>query len=34
VNYLYELKNIEKNHEEYINKKTTKISNKVKKLIQ
>ena len=34
VNYLYELKNIEKNHEEYINKKTTIISNKVKKLIQ
>ena len=34
VNYLYELRNIEKNHEEYINKKTTIISNKVKKLIQ
>ena len=34
VNYLYELKNIEKNHEEYINKKITIISNKVKKLIQ
>ena len=34
INYLYELKNIEKNHEEYINKKTTIISNKVKKLIQ
>ncbi len=34
VNYLYELKNIEKNHEEYINKKTIIISNKVKKLIQ
>ena len=34
VNYLYELKNIEKNHEEYINKKATIISNKVKKLIQ
>ncbi|ARJ49580.1 malonyl-CoA decarboxylase domain-containing protein [Candidatus Pelagibacter sp. RS40] len=34
VNYLYELKNIEKNHEEYINNKTTIISNKVKKLIQ
>jgi len=28
------LKNIEKNHEEYINKKTTITSNKVKKLIQ
>ena len=34
VNYLYELKSIEKNHEEYINNKTTIISNKVKKLIQ
>ena len=34
VNYLYELKNIEKNHEEYINNKTIIISNKVKKLIQ
>ena len=34
VNYLYELKSIEKNHEEYINKKTIIISNKVKKLIQ
>ena len=34
VNYLYELKNIEKNHEEYINNKTIIVSNKVKKLIQ
>ena len=33
VNYLYELKNIEKNHEEYINNKTIIVSNKVKKLI-
>ena len=33
VNYLYELKNIEKNHEEYINNKTIKISDKLKKII-
>jgi len=33
VNYLYELKNIEKNHEEYINKKTIIISDKLKKII-
>ena len=31
VNYLYELKNIEKNHEEYINLKKIIISNKLKK---
>ncbi len=31
VNYLYELKNIEKNHEEYINYKKTIISNQLKK---
>ena len=31
VNYLYELKNIEKNHEEYINFKKIIISNKLKK---
>ncbi len=33
VNYLYELKNIEKNHEEYINFKRIKISNQLKKKI-
>ena len=33
VNYSYELKNIEKNHEEYINNKTIIISNKLKKII-
>ena len=33
VNYLYELKNIEKNHEEYINNKTITISDKLKKII-
>ena len=33
VNYLYELKNIEKNHEDYVNKKITIISEKLKKLI-
>ena len=33
VNYLYELKNIEKNHEEYINNKTIIISDKLKKII-
>ena len=33
VNYLYELKNIEKNHEDYINNKNIIISDKLKKLI-
>ena len=33
VNYLYELKNIEKNHEDYINNKKIIVSDKVKKLI-
>ena len=33
VNYLYELKNIEKNHEEYINNKKIIISEKLKKII-
>ncbi len=33
VNYLYELKSIEKNHEEYINNKKVIVSDKVKKLI-
>jgi malonyl-CoA decarboxylase len=31
VNYLYELKNIEKNHEDYINNKKIIISDKLKK---
>ena len=33
VNYLYELKNIEKNHEDYINNKKIIVSDKLKKLI-
>tara|TARA_B100001057_G_scaffold121647_1_gene120451 strand:- start:42 stop:1346 length:1305 start_codon:yes stop_codon:yes gene_type:complete len=33
VNYLYELKNIEKNHEDYINNKKVIISNKLKNFI-
>ena len=33
VNYLYELDNIEKNHEEYINYKKIIISNKLKKIL-
>jgi len=33
VNYLYELKNIEKNHEDYINNKKIIISNSLKKNI-
>ncbi len=33
VNYLYELSNIEKNHEEYINNKSVIISDKLKKVI-
>ncbi len=33
VNYLYELKNIEKNHEDYINNKKIIISDKLKKKI-
>jgi len=33
VNYLYELKNIEKNHEDYINNKKVIVSDKVKKII-
>ena len=31
INYLYELKNIEKNHEEYMNKKKVILSDKLKK---
>ena len=33
VNYLYELKNIEKNHEDYVNNKKVIISDKLKKFI-
>ena len=33
VNYLYELKNIEKNHEEYMNKKKVNLSDKLKKYL-
>ena len=33
VNYLYELKSIEKNHEDYINNKKVIVSDKVKKFI-
>ena len=33
VNYLYELKNIEKNHEEYVNNKKIIFSDKVKKYL-
>ena len=33
INYLYELKNIEKNHEEYMNKKNVILSNKLKKYL-
>ena len=33
VNYLYELKNIEKNHEDYINNKRIIVSDKLKKFI-
>ncbi len=33
VNYLYELKNIEKNHEDYINNKRVIISDKINKYI-
>jgi len=33
VNYLYELKNIEKNHEDYINNRKVIISNKLKKYL-
>ena len=33
VNYLYELKNIEKNHEEYMNKKKVILSDKLKKYL-
>ena len=33
VNYLYELKNIEKNHEDYINNKEIIVSEKLKKII-
>ena len=33
VNYLYELKNIEKNHEDYVNNNKTIISNKIKKYL-
>jgi len=34
VNYLYELKNIEKNHEDYINNKKVIFSEKLKKYMQ
>jgi len=33
VNYLYELKNIEKNHEDYINKNKVIVSDKIKKYL-
>ena len=33
VNYLYELKNIEKNHEDYINNKKVVVSEKIKKCL-
>ena len=33
VNYLYELKNIEKNHENYINNNQVIISDKIKKYL-
>ena len=33
VNYLYELKNIEKNHEDYMHNNKTTVSNKVKKYL-
>ena len=33
VNYLYELKNIEKNHEDYINNKRIIVSDRLKKFI-
>ena len=33
VNYLYELKNIEKNHEDYMNNNKTIVSNKIKKYL-
>ena len=33
VNYLYELNNIEKNHEEYVNYKKIIISNKLQKIL-
>ncbi len=33
VNYLYELKNIEKNHEDYINNKRVIVSDKIKKIL-
>ena len=33
VNYLYELKNIEKNHEDYINNKKIIFSDKLKKFV-
>ena len=33
VNYLYELKNIEKNHEDYMNNNKTTVSNKIKKYL-
>ena len=31
INYLYELNNIEKNHEDYMNNKKVIVSDKVKK---
>ena len=33
VNYLYELTNIEKNHEDYVNNKKIIVSNKIKKYL-
>ena len=33
VNYLYELNNIEKNHEEFVNKKQIIYSNKLKQFL-
>ena len=33
VNYLYELKNIEKNHEDYMNNNKVIVSDKIKKYL-
>ena len=34
VNYNYELKNIEQNHQEYVNDKKVNISRKIKKYVK
>jgi len=34
INYLYELKNIERNHENYMNNSQVIISDKVKKYLK